>query len=157
MTRTKQLHVDRYEQAFQSNLRTTAIIDLASLAGTDTFESRLDGDIEDLVDQLLDDYEKHPSIKDLEAAVRDVSDEGDDQLDMLGEILGHRELLGFAVRFSTPVMTRSGKTSWSFSWGYTQSTWVYADTYEQAWKLGVEWADKLRAEAKPAKKERARV
>lgn len=141
--------MQRLEEADQSSARVCAVLDLASLHATEAFE-RPDDDLEEFIDDLLESrYKVHPSVKPLrEIALKAYEGE----LQELGYLLCHRNLLGFAVKFSTPVMTKTGKTSWSFSWGYTQSTWVYAESYDAAWKLGIAWAEQCRKRAKPAPK-----
>lgn len=145
------LHLARADQAHQSNLRTVAIIDLANLAGSDAFEGSLDGPLEDLVDDLQGDWRVHPSMEPLRAA----AEAADDTVEFLGELLFDRRLLGFAVRFSTPVMTKVAENAWQYSWGYTQSIWVYADSYEEAWKLGLAWAAQCKAKSKSTGRGRA--
>jgi hypothetical protein len=144
---------ERHQQAFELNLRTIGIVDLASLAGTDAFEGSLDDAPEALLDQLLDpDYRVHASIEPVRQAAKEAEA---DTLEILGELLASRDLLGLAVQFSTPVMTKMGRRHWSYSWGYTQSIWVYAETYEQAWNQGLEWAAQSKAVAKPAPRRRS--
>jgi hypothetical protein len=146
---------ERVTQSFDANLRMDHVVDIASLIGSDVLEGsprRLNGPNEDLLDFLLGDYRVHPSIEPLRHLAKQALD-ADESLESLHEDLYRNGVFGLAVHFSTPVMERTSKTSWSFSWGYTTSTWVYAETYDEAWKLGVAWAEKCRAEAKPAPKQ----
>jgi hypothetical protein len=150
----------RAEQSFDANLRMDHVVDIASLIGSETLEGsrrRLDGPAEELLDWLLsDDYKVHPSLEPLRELARQALPTDDDDLELLHEVLYVKGVFGLAVCFSTPVMERTGKSSWSFSWGYTTSTWIYAETYDEAWSLGVAWAEKCRAEAKPAPNKRQR-
>jgi hypothetical protein len=144
---------ERCNQSFNSNLRVLAVVDLASMHATEAFEGSLDRPVEDLIDHLLERYLKsHPSTAGLREAAKDADE---DTIAVLGELLYHRNLLGLAVQFATPVMTKLTEKSCSFSWGYYHTEWVYAESYDEAWKLGIEWAEKCKAEAKPAPKHRS--
>ena len=61
--------------------------------------------------------------------------------------------LGFLVKFATPVMTPTGENSRSFSWGYYSTTWVYAETLDDAIDKGLAWVNdrRLGEDAKAAK------
>lgn len=138
-------HHKRSEQAFDSQLRTVAIIDLASLVGTDGFEGSIDRQLEDLMEDMLETaYPVHPSMELMRKVVMDADQ---DEIEFLGEYMEPHGLLGFAVKFSNPEMTKQGHGGLRWTWGITQSTWVYADSYEEAWALGVEWAAARKAEA----------
>lgn len=145
---------ERMEQSFNATMRMDAVVDIAGHIGSDTFEgglSRLDGPLQDLVDDLLETrYKVHPSMAALRKTVVAAAAEDKDEMALVAEALMRQSLLGLVVKFVTPVMTTTGKRSHSFSWGYTQSTWVYAESYEEAWKIGVAWANKCRSESKPA-------
>lgn len=146
--------VARHEDAFNHNLRTVAIVDFASMVGTDAFENSLDDAAESLIEYLLDtDYRVHPSTETLRKFALDA----DADNDVFAELLMTWKAFGFAVQFSTPVMTKTSARSWSFSWGYTQSTWIYADDYEKAWGLGVKWAEDCKAKAEKAKPARRKA
>lgn len=144
---------ERCEQADQANMQIRAVLDLASLHATSGLEKPHENFVEDFIDHLLDDsYKVHPTLEALRAIALklDKDDFGDD----FGFQLYHRDMLGIVLLVVTPVMTKNSKTSWSFSWGYTQSTYVYAESYNEAWKLGIAWAEQCRKEAKPAPKKR---
>lgn len=144
---------ERCEQADQANMQVRAILDLASLHATSGLERPHETFVEDFIDYLLDDsYKVHPSTEPVRAIARKLDEDnfGDD----LGFQLYHRNMLGIVLLVATPVMTKTSKTSWSFSWGYTQSTYVYAESYEEAWKLGIAWSEQCRDEAKPAPRKR---
>jgi predicted ATPase len=143
----------RCDQSFNANLRLLAVVDLASMHATEAFEGSLDSPVEDLIDHLLErDLKSHSSTAGLRKAAKDADE---DTIEVLGELLYRRNLLGLAVQFATPVMTKLTEKSCSFSWGYYQTEWVYAESYDEAWKLGIEWAEKCKAEAKPATKHRS--
>jgi len=55
------------------------------------------------------------------------------------------ELLGFLVKFATPVMSPSGNGSRSFSWGYYSTKWIYAETIDAAVENGLAWVKECRA------------
>lgn len=147
----------RQEQADSAQLRTLHVLDLASLIATGAFEGSVDNPVEDLIDELLTTSPKrHHSLAALAQAANSCEEDG--STDLMGDFFSAEGLRGFAVQFATPVMTRVTATARTFSWGYYTSTWVYSETYEEAWALGVEWAEKLAAEAmkKPLKR-RARA
>lgn len=52
--------------------------------------------------------------------------------------------LGFLVQIATPVMKRQAQGR-SFSWGYFQTKWVYAETLEDAIDAGLKWVAERRA------------
>jgi hypothetical protein len=147
---------ERMEQSFNATMRMDAVVDLASHIGSDTFEGRLshlDQPLSDLVEDLLETrYKVHQSMEALRTTVVAACVEEPSDMSFVAEALMRNGLLGLVVKFVTPVMTKTGKHSHTFSWGYTQSTWVYADTYDEAWALGIAWALKCRKEAKPRKR-----
>ena len=56
---------------------------------------------------------------------------------------------GFAVQFARPVMDWSKRGDGaSFSWGYYNTAWLYADTLAQAVARGVKWAREREASEK---------
>jgi hypothetical protein len=143
----------RCDEADQAQMRVVAVLDLASLHGTEGFE-RPDGELEEFLEDLADDrYPVHPSVEPL----RNIARRTEDDPGELGYLLYHGNLLGLVVKVRTPVMTKLSKSSWSFSWGYTQSTWVYAESYDEAWRLGIAWAEQCRENAKAAPKAKKRV
>lgn len=145
----------RCEAAFNATVRMQHVVDLASLHASEAFEVRLDGPAEDMVDDLLgDDCKIHPSMEQLQVLVRQADEDGGTAI--LGDLLYHHNVLGLVVNFATPVMTKTGKDSYTYSWGYTQSMWVYAETYDAAWKLGVAWAEAERLQAEKPKKKAAK-
>lgn len=153
---TQKTNRQRCDEAFEANLRVLNLVDFASLHATDGFDSP-DRPAEDLLDDLQDESMKlHPSL----TAVREAVNKTDKEmgsLDALGDTLYWAGLLGLAVQFATPVMTKTGKASYTFSWGYYSTTWVYADSYEDAWKLGLAWAEQCRKEAKKAPPKRRKA
>lgn len=48
--------------------------------------------------------------------------------------------LGFVIEFSTPVRTKLGEKTSSYSWASVYTRWIYADTMDKAIDLGIEWA-----------------
>lgn len=73
--------------------------------------------------------------------------------DAIYEWLRDAGKLGFLVQFATPVMTPTGKNSRSFSWGYYSTTWIYAETIDDAVNQGLKWvAKRRRDEDRKAKK-----
>lgn len=136
----------RAEQAFDLNVRVLGIVDMASATATEAFgEKRLRGSLEDFVDYLLDTgVSYHPSIEPLVKIFRlpEGADDGDGEPDRLYEcsmLAGRRGLEGIALQVECPVRSHHSETAYSEGFGYTRTTWVYADTYEQAWEAAIAW------------------
>lgn len=49
------------------------------------------------------------------------------------------EKQGYLVKFATPVPHRFTEHGYAFSWGYYTSSWIYAETYEEACQKAIEW------------------
>lgn len=111
----------------------------------------------------LDDYFDDLEVEDINACFGeipeyvDVETRGYARSDGILEWLLNSQKLGFLVQFATPVMTPTGKNSYSFSWGNYYTKWIYADTIEEAVDKGLAWVKKQRksddARAKRAKTE----
>lgn len=137
----------RAQEAFEAELRICAVVDLASqLAteayyGTSTFEP-----LGEFIEHLLDDEAKHPSLVPLAKQARAWLDDDDDDdddprvtVEQAGESLAEC-VFGVALRLATPRRDYRAENAWrSGNASYTR--WVYAETLEQAWALGLEWAD----------------
>lgn len=140
----------RYYQANEIELRTIQIIDLASVLGTAAHEGGSVFDpLEEFFGHLLEEGAKHPSLSSIAASLRiDADDDDDDEADdddidmsEVGQTLADSGYLGFAVQFGTPVRNYRTNTSWWSGWGYYKTRWVYAESFEEAWDLGVAWAE----------------
>lgn len=133
----------RATEAFEADLRIEAVVDLASqLAteayyGTSTFEP-----LGEFIEHLLDDETKHPSLAPLTEQARAWFDKGDDSkvsIPQAGESLAECSF-GVALRLATPQREYRSENSWRSGHGISYTRWVYAETLEQAWMLGLEWA-----------------
>ena len=138
-------HRQRANQAFEAELRAVHIVDLASQLGTEGFYGA--DSFEPLgmfLEHVMECQRIHPSISALAAHVKRgvADDEGDDQsLDETGEMLNIAGFYGVAVQFGTPVRTYRSPTGWWSGWGHYYTEWIYADSYDAAWKLGLAWAE----------------
>lgn len=82
----------------------------------------------------------------------DLNVRGFERADNILEWLRDSGKLGFLIQFATPVMTPTSATSRSFSWGYYNTKWIYADTLDEAIDAGLKWvAGRRAAEDKKAK------
>ena len=82
----------------------------------------------------------------------DLEARGYERTDAIFEWLRDSGKLGFLVQFATPVMTPTGKNSRSYSWGYYNTTWIYAETIEDAVDKGLKWVtNRRRGEDRKAK------
>jgi hypothetical protein len=143
----------RFYQAHEVELRAIQIIDLASILGTGAHDGGSVFDpLEEFFQHLLEDGKKHPSVSSIAASLRtgvdDDEADDDDDIDMsdMGATLADSGVLGFAVQFGTPVRTYRTNTSWWSGWGYYTTGWIYAESFEEAWALGVAWAEQSAAE-----------
>lgn len=142
---------DRAEQAYNCELRTMQVVDMASVLGTEQFDaSHLDDPLDSFLDALLDRPFRHSSLEALGSMLGHPGwerDQDEDEAEHARQVLcdnayrADREgFHGLGVQFGTPVRKYLSASSYSASFGYMRTTWVYADTFEQAWKLGLEWA-----------------
>lgn len=144
-----------HQRAYQANdidLRSVKVVDLASQLGTEAFHG-VDcfEPLGEFLESLLDDGKKHDSVAALVSCVAtsradDDFDEDDDALQHAGEVLAERRHYGMAVHFGTPVRTYHTDRSWSAGWGHYYTQWIYAESFEDAWLLGVAWAEKSAAD-----------
>lgn len=75
----------------------------------------------------------------------------DEDFDDVAEWLYDKNILGFLVRFATPVMDHRQNGA-SYSWGHKRIDWIYAETIDDALEKGLEWAASERNREKVAKK-----
>lgn len=148
----------RYNRAEELQLRLLQVVDLASHLATEAFEYSLDDPLESFVDAVLDPQLQHPSLAPLAEVLgqpgRD-KEEWESQRDHDRAVLQENAydarmvFHGFGVQFATPVREyRSSAASWSYSWGYYNTVWIYADTLEEAWRIGCEWAEQKHRQAR---------
>lgn len=127
----------RLQDAFQSDFKLSALVDLASLLGSDSFECGAPDEIEEFVEFALDKFREHPSV----VPVSDLIRLHEEDLGMAADAIRYRGWTGLLVQFVTPVRQYLSANSWQSSWGYTASTWVYAESFDAAWQLGKAWAE----------------
>lgn len=127
----------RFVQAGESELRTLAVVDLASVLGTDGFEGPLDEALEDFAHDVLDLEAVDPSLEVIVNALR----AHQDFPHFVGEILEQHQMYGVLVQFGTLIRKYVTASSWQSSWGRRYTRWFYAETFEEAWALGLQWAD----------------
>lgn len=160
MSEVKLNNHQRAEQAYDNDVRVLQIVDMASMTATEAFGNPfLDGALEDFVDHLLDTGpRKHPSTAELsEIMQRRLGDLDEDnptpEYDQRAEnanSAARRGLLGLALKFGSTVRKYHSENCYSAGFGYMRTTWVYADTFEAAWQLGLQWAIDKHAEDEAA-------
>lgn len=135
------------EKMWEETARIERIIFLAGAmtdgAFSDDLDEFLDGEDEKTIKECLG---KIPDYVDLEARSYERNDSVSEWLACAGKT-------GFLVQFATPVMTPHSGGSMSFSWGYYNTKWLYAETIDEAIEKGMKWVkERRRAEDKKAKK-----
>lgn len=147
----------RYNRAEDLQLRLLQVVDLASHLATDAFEGSLDDPLESFVDAVLDPQLQHPSLAPLAEVLGQPGwekDEWESQRDHDRAVLQENAydarmvFHGFGVQFATPVREYSSADSWIYSWGYYNTVWLYAESLEEAWRLGCEWAEQKHLQAR---------
>lgn len=145
---------NRAEQAFEHDVRILQIVDMACMTATEAFDDRrLDGAMEDFVDHLLDEGEwKHDSTAELSKIMqRGISENEalEDEEERQPECLIRSDnalyaaragILGIALQFGSTVRNYLSSDCYQAGFGYMRTTWIYADTFDEAWALGVQWA-----------------
>lgn len=141
----------RYNRAEELQLRLLQVVDLASHLATDAFEGSLDDPLESFVEAILDLQRQHPSLDPLADVLgqpgwerEEWESKRDHEQAVLRENAYDARMVfhGFGVQFGTPVRKyHDSADSYSYSWGCYNTVWIYAETLEQAWRLGCEWAE----------------
>ena len=143
----------RYNRAEELQLRCLQLVDLASQLATDAFEGSLDDPLESFMDSVLDPQLPHPSLAPLAEVLGQPGwerDEWESKRDHEQAVLRENAydarmvFHGFGVQFGTPVRHYHSADSCSWSWGYYNTVWIYAESMEEAWRLGCEWAEQKR-------------
>lgn len=165
MTNQAISNAERASQAYDCELRVQAIVDLACATATSELSSHsFDEPLEGFMDSIREldgdtvPAHIHPSLlpvakilnKPLDGAAEN-RDLEQVRMDDNASALESAGLLGLAIQFASPVRRYHSANSYSSGWGHYRTVWIYADTYEQAWQLGVVWActqqEKARSEA----------
>ncbi len=119
-------------------MRVLRVIDLGSLLATDAFDGRHlpeDFDYFEVSDRI------HESVK----MIAGIIERHEDEPETVGEVLFTNGLTGLLVQVATPVRTFYGDgNGCRYSWGHYYTEFVYAKTYDDALKLGFEWAQSRR-------------
>lgn len=128
----------RETEAFNHSVAVAQVIDLTSLLPTCGID-HVD-DVDDFVEAVAS--RQHPSLEPLAKVMDELREmdglDEDDELDigMFGDaLIDDFGLLGVVLRVMTPV--RGGPAA---SWGGYYLTWVFAPTFDDAWRHAVEWA-----------------
>lgn len=130
----------RIEAIRSHHVRAGKIICMAS--ATSTLDEMC---AKDLIDDLIDDItNRHPSVQQLQKAMNPLIDEGEDNTEALLAHLSDEGFHGYAIEFNSPA-DECGDEPY---FGSFYTTWIYADTIEQAWQMGIEWAKKMKAHRK---------
>jgi hypothetical protein len=115
---------------FENNIQPEQILHLGTMCydrerWTDAAEEAFQQDYEDVFEAI---GISHPE---------EYGDDGE-----LWQLLRRNNKRGFLVQFATPNIEFLPNDSFVFSWGYYQTKWIYAETYEQACVQAIEWAKK---------------
>lgn len=127
---------DRLEQAFELGLRVENIIDFGNAQATERFQGYIDSQFDDFVGGAFwDSTRVHPTVEPMYAVFR----ENQDDYELAADILVAKGFAGVVVNFATPVREYTSEDCCRSGFGHCYTQWVYADTYEAAWELGVAW------------------
>ena len=129
-------------EAYEADLRIVAVVDLASQLATEayyytsTFEP-----LGEFIEHLLGEEAKHPSLEPLAKQARCSFDDDDSEVttSQAGEYLAEN-FFGVALQLATPKRAYRTENAWTSGAGSSYTHWVYAETFEQAWALGLDWA-----------------
>lgn len=76
--------------------------------------------------------------------------DGEEETWAIEEHLRNHKIFGFLVKFATPIPDDIALNSYSFSWGYYTTEWIYADTYKAACEKAVTWQAEYLAQLRAA-------
>lgn len=127
------------EKLYNATLVTDRIIFLAGAATGDVFPVDLEEFFNEEDDETIEKcLGKIPEWVNLDA-------NGYELAESINSWLNNVDKFGYLVRFTTPVMTPHKGGSRSYSWGYRNSIWLYAETMDDALAQGLAWANEIRA------------
>ncbi len=136
------------DRFYEETARVEEMVFIAGAMGDDVFPS----DLEDFFVEEGDESLAAIFGVELPEHVKDEL-EANMETDSLREWLLDQRLLGFLVKFSTPVMEPDADlTARRYSWGWTRSAWVYGDTMESALDKGFAWVAEQRKKEDAAAK-----
>lgn len=122
----------------EENARVERVILLAgALASEDAIPSDLDDFLDDEDDETIE--------KCLGRIPDWVSEKSMDRKIDIAQWLIETGRLGVLIQFATPIMTPLDEGAMSFSWGSYTTTWVYADTINEAIDKGLAWVKECRS------------
>lgn len=128
------------EKLYDATVRIERIIYLAgAMAATDAFSDDLNDFLDEEDDVITKCLGGIPEWVDLTAR-------NSERADWVWEWLRGAGKFGFLVRFATPVMKPVSKGARSYSWGYYNTEWVYAESVDEAVEKGLAWAEVMRAD-----------
>lgn len=113
------------EQLYDANVRAEEIIHLGTQCLGDNAASVID-------DALNQDWDG------IWAAIGRGEPQGD-ELDFVAEHIVDKRIFGFLVQFATPVPKHITDDSYSFSWGWYHTRWIYADSFDDACQQALVW------------------
>jgi hypothetical protein len=126
------------ERLWEENARVERVILLAgALASEDDIPSDLDDFLDDEDDETIE--------KCLGKIPDWVSEKSMDRKIDIAQWLIETGRLGVLIQFATPIMTPLDEGAMSFSWGSYTTTWVYADTINEAIDKGLAWVKECRS------------
>lgn len=107
--------------------------------------------IGDDLKEFADDLDPEAATRLFPDFVKRLDDPTEFDSDDLLEYLMERRVLGYLVQVATPVMEQHGSQSSTFSWGYYNTRWLYAEDLAGIVDQAEAWAtERRRAEAKRA-------
>lgn len=142
---------ERFTQSEDLTLRVEKTADLASLIGSGSFGCR---HLPDPLDDFLNDAYHHKTtsgaVGELFSLFRSNDPEEDGDAEELAYQLMQRGLLGVILQVATPVKSfyQPEAMDCSYSWGHYHTAWVYGQTYDDAWREAMQWAQKCAQEDK---------
>lgn len=131
------MSTQRFEDAYQLQLRVEHVCDLASLLGSSGLDDQRFPEPMEWIEDGVSAKDFYGRAVELFLLINEFEEPAAWEV---GEALinsGHR---GFLVQVSTPVMKRIKSGVDVFSWGRKYLMWVYGDTFDEAWEEAKRWA-----------------
>jgi len=130
----------RMEEAEQHQVRLLTMVDLPGYYATSDGDTALPEEVDAFVDDCWKVPKRHESVNQIMVAFEEFED---DQIEALYVLQGDQLKLLF--KFECTVKNYFNANAFSASWGHVRTAWFAADTYDEAWKLAVEWAQEVNA------------
>lgn len=126
------------ESCEQLELRISNVLHLGSLAMTEGLDDHWDSTLLDFKEFLEEGRHKsEPSMAPFTEAISEYEFDEEVEL-MLDELIPSNNLLGFVLKVGTPVRSDHGTCGWH----HYHSSFVYGETYEEAFSNAKVWAEK---------------